>query len=76
MLQAEGAEVRAVTLPTLNEFAAVNRVILGGEAWSIHAPWLRTRPGDYGQLHAPRPAGRRVHDRPATMSARSVAARR
>jgi aspartyl-tRNA(Asn)/glutamyl-tRNA(Gln) amidotransferase subunit A len=25
-------------------------VILGAEAWSIHAPWLRTRPGDYGQL--------------------------
>ena len=31
-------------------FAAVNRVILSSEAWAIHAPWLRTRPGDYGQL--------------------------
>jgi aspartyl-tRNA(Asn)/glutamyl-tRNA(Gln) amidotransferase subunit A len=50
VLQAEGAEVRNVTLPSLNEFAAVNRVILCSEAWSIHAPWLRTRPGDYGQL--------------------------
>ena len=50
VLQAEGAEVRAVTLPTLTEFAAVNRVILCSEAWSIHAPWLRERPGDYGQL--------------------------
>ena len=50
VLQAEGAEVRDVTLPTLNEFAAVNRVILGAEALSIHAPWLRARPGDYGQL--------------------------
>jgi aspartyl-tRNA(Asn)/glutamyl-tRNA(Gln) amidotransferase subunit A len=50
VLQAEGAEVRNVTLPSLNEFAAVNRVILGAEAFSIHAPWLRTRPGDYGQL--------------------------
>ena len=50
VLQAEGAEVRDVTLPSLNEFAAVNRVILGGEAFSIHAPWLRARPGDYGQL--------------------------
>jgi aspartyl-tRNA(Asn)/glutamyl-tRNA(Gln) amidotransferase subunit A len=29
---------------------AVNRVILGSEAWSIHAPWLRERPGDYGAL--------------------------
>jgi aspartyl-tRNA(Asn)/glutamyl-tRNA(Gln) amidotransferase subunit A len=50
VLQAQGAEVRNVTLPSLNEFAAVNRVILCSEAWSIHAPWLRTRPGDYGQL--------------------------
>jgi aspartyl-tRNA(Asn)/glutamyl-tRNA(Gln) amidotransferase subunit A len=50
VLQAEGAEVRNITLPTLSEFAAVNRVILCSEAWSIHAPWLRSRPGDYGQL--------------------------
>jgi aspartyl-tRNA(Asn)/glutamyl-tRNA(Gln) amidotransferase subunit A len=49
-LVAEGAQLRDVTLPRLGEFAAVNRVIMGGEAWSIHAPWLRTRPGDYGQL--------------------------
>jgi aspartyl-tRNA(Asn)/glutamyl-tRNA(Gln) amidotransferase subunit A len=50
ILQAEGALVSTVTLPTLNEFAAVNRVVLGSEAWSVHAPWLRSRPGDYGQL--------------------------
>jgi aspartyl-tRNA(Asn)/glutamyl-tRNA(Gln) amidotransferase subunit A len=50
VLQAEGAEVRSVTLPPLAEFAAVNRVILNSEAWAIHAPWLRERPGDYGQL--------------------------
>jgi aspartyl-tRNA(Asn)/glutamyl-tRNA(Gln) amidotransferase subunit A len=50
VLQAEGAEVRTITLPSLNEFAAINRVILCSEAWSIHAPWLRSRPGDYGQL--------------------------
>jgi aspartyl-tRNA(Asn)/glutamyl-tRNA(Gln) amidotransferase subunit A len=50
VLQSEGAEVRTVQLPGLNEFAAVNRVIMAGEAWSIHAPWLRARPGDYGQL--------------------------
>ncbi len=37
MLQAEGAELRTVTLPSLNEFRAVNRVILCSEAWSIHA---------------------------------------
>lgn len=50
VLQAEGAEVRTIALPSLNEFAGINRVILCSEAWSIHAPWLRTRPGDYGQL--------------------------
>ncbi|MDP1750576.1 MAG: amidase [Reyranella sp.] len=49
-LQLEGAEVRDVHLPTLGEFAAVNRVILQSEAWAIHGPWLRDRPGDYGQL--------------------------
>jgi aspartyl-tRNA(Asn)/glutamyl-tRNA(Gln) amidotransferase subunit A len=49
-LQMEGAEVRDVTLPTLGEFGAVNRVILQSEAWAIHAPWLRERPGDYGRL--------------------------
>ena len=50
VLEAEGAAVRDVTLPSLNEFAAVNRVILCSEAWSIHARWLRSRPEDYGQL--------------------------
>ena len=50
VLQAEGAEVHTVSIPSLNEFSGVNRVILCSEAWSIHAPWLRTRPGDYGQL--------------------------
>ena len=49
-LAAEGAELRDVTLPALEAFAAVNRVILSSEAWSVHAPWLRSRPGDYGQL--------------------------
>ncbi len=53
VLQAEGAEVRTVTLPSLNEFAAVNRVILCAEALSIHAPWLRSRPGRLRPAHAP-----------------------
>jgi aspartyl-tRNA(Asn)/glutamyl-tRNA(Gln) amidotransferase subunit A len=48
-LQAEGATVRTVTLPDLNAFSAVNRVILQSEAWAIHGNWLRTRPEDYGQ---------------------------
>jgi aspartyl-tRNA(Asn)/glutamyl-tRNA(Gln) amidotransferase subunit A len=50
VLQAEGAQVHNVTLPALTEFAGINRVILCSEAWSVHAPWLRDRPGDYGQL--------------------------
>ena len=50
ILEAEGALFTTVTLPTLNEFAGVNRVILGSEGFSVHAKWLRERPGDYGQL--------------------------
>jgi aspartyl-tRNA(Asn)/glutamyl-tRNA(Gln) amidotransferase subunit A len=49
-LQMAGADVRDVTLPSLVEFSGVNRVILQSEAWSIHAKWLRQRPGDYGKL--------------------------
>jgi aspartyl-tRNA(Asn)/glutamyl-tRNA(Gln) amidotransferase subunit A len=49
-LQGLGAEIRDVNLPTLGEFAAVNRVILQSEAWAVHGPWLRERPGDYGRL--------------------------
>ncbi|MDE2582868.1 MAG: amidase [Rhodospirillales bacterium] len=50
VLQAEGADLRTVTLPRLTEFGGVNRVILTSEAWSVHARWLRTRPGEYGRL--------------------------
>jgi aspartyl-tRNA(Asn)/glutamyl-tRNA(Gln) amidotransferase subunit A len=49
LLEREGAQVRTVTLPTLQSFSAVNRVIMEAEAWSIHAPWLQTRPGDYAR---------------------------
>ncbi len=50
VLAAEGAIVTNVTLPSLIEFGAVNKVISNSEGFSVHAPWLRTRPGDYGQL--------------------------
>jgi aspartyl-tRNA(Asn)/glutamyl-tRNA(Gln) amidotransferase subunit A len=46
----EGAEIIDVRLPELEDFAAVNRAILQSEASSIHAAWLRERPGDYGRL--------------------------
>jgi aspartyl-tRNA(Asn)/glutamyl-tRNA(Gln) amidotransferase subunit A len=49
-LRSEGAEIIDVELPALQDFAAVNRVILQSEAWSIHSEWLRNRPGDYGRL--------------------------
>ena len=49
-LEASGAEIREIRLPTLGEFGAVNRIILQSEAWAIHGPWLRERPGDYGRL--------------------------
>lgn len=49
-LAAEGAELRDLRLPALDAFAAVNRVIFSSEAWAVHAPWLRRRPGDYGML--------------------------
>src|SRR5207237_5774984 len=49
-LEGHGAGIRDVRLPTLGEFGAVNRVILQSEAWAIHGPWLRERPGDYGRL--------------------------
>jgi aspartyl-tRNA(Asn)/glutamyl-tRNA(Gln) amidotransferase subunit A len=49
-LEAAGAEIREIRLPALGEFGAVNRIILQSEAWAIHGPWLRERPGDYGRL--------------------------
>jgi aspartyl-tRNA(Asn)/glutamyl-tRNA(Gln) amidotransferase subunit A len=43
-LQALGGEIRDVSLPTLQEFAAVNRVILQSEAWlfQVAREWERT----------------------------------
>ena len=45
-----GAVLTTVELPRLQEFAAVNRIILQSEAWAVHGQWLRTRPEDYGKL--------------------------
>lgn len=49
-LQELGAEVREIQLPSLQDFTACNRTILGSEAYAIHRRWLQERPGDYGQL--------------------------
>ena len=45
----EGAQVRDVRLPKLQEISGVQRVIFQAESWAIHARWLRERPGDYCQ---------------------------
>ncbi|MGI9478514.1 MAG: amidase [Hyphomicrobiaceae bacterium] len=45
-----GASVQEIRLPSLQDFTACNRTILGSEAYAIHRRWLQQRPGDYGQL--------------------------
>jgi len=45
-----GAEVKDVTLPTLQTFSAAQKVILMAEGWAIHARNLRERPQDYAQM--------------------------
>ena len=50
LLSAHGAQLVDVSLSSLEAYSAVNSIILRSEAWSIHSPWLRARPGDYGEL--------------------------
>ena len=50
LMAKEGAKIVTVTLPSLTEFAGVNRAILMSEAAAIHEPWLRGRPGDYAHI--------------------------
>lgn len=47
VLKQDGADVRDIRLPRLQQLAAVQRVILLAETWAVHAKWLRERPGDY-----------------------------
>jgi aspartyl-tRNA(Asn)/glutamyl-tRNA(Gln) amidotransferase subunit A len=49
-LAREGADIRNVTLPSLREFYAVNRVIMGAEAAAVHERWLREEPGGYANI--------------------------
>ena len=44
VLKSEGADVRDIPLPHLQEMAAVQRIILLAETWAVHAKWLRERP--------------------------------
>ena len=45
-----GAELREIRLPSLQDFTACNRIILGSEAFAIHRRWLQECPEDYAQL--------------------------
>ena len=50
LMAKQGAKVRTVTLPALNDFAGVNRAILLSEAAAIHGRWLREAPEGYADL--------------------------
>ncbi|MBP0462492.1 amidase [Roseomonas sp. PWR1] len=50
LMAKEGAKVKTVTLPSLNEFAGVNRAILMSESAAIHGRWLRESPELYANL--------------------------
>ncbi len=50
LYRAEGAEIRDVVLPPLQDYQACGFVILITEAYALHEPWMRTRFHDYGEL--------------------------
>ena len=52
----EGAEVRDITLSPAAEYHAVGYLLMINEAFTLHAPWMRERFGDYGELFRDRVA--------------------
>ena len=50
VLRNEGAIVSDISLPRLQEFSAVQRVIFHSESWSVHDKWLAERPADYAGI--------------------------
>jgi aspartyl-tRNA(Asn)/glutamyl-tRNA(Gln) amidotransferase subunit A len=48
LLAGQGAAVREITLPPLQDFSACGQVILAAEAYAVHEAWLKQRPQDYG----------------------------
>ncbi|SDE00587.1 amidase [Belnapia rosea] len=50
VLRSLGAEVREVTLHPLAAYQATMRVTGAAESFAIHADWLRSQPGDYGEV--------------------------
>ncbi len=49
LLKREGATVRDIRLPSLQELGGVSRIFMQAESWTVHAKWLRERPGDYAE---------------------------
>ena len=56
LFRQEGAEVRDVTLSPLADYHAPGYVIMLTEALAVHAPWFRTRFGDYCDMFRDRVA--------------------
>ena len=56
VFRAEGAQVSDVTLSPLADYHAAGYVIMLSEAFTVHAPWLRTRFGDYAEMFRDRVA--------------------
>ena len=52
----EGAEVRDITLSSAAEYHAVGYLLMVTEAFTLHAPWMRERFMDYGELFRDRVA--------------------
>ena len=50
IFQDQCAVIRAIDLPCLQDLTDAGMVILLAEAFAIHAPWLRTRRQDYGEI--------------------------
>jgi len=47
---AEGAVLRDIRLPSLADFNACGWLVIGAEAFSVHARWLAARFRDYGEI--------------------------
>jgi len=45
-----GADVRDATLPSLEDWHACGMLIMMTEAYTLHEPWLKSRPQDYGDF--------------------------
>ncbi len=56
ILRNQGAAIREVTLPSLQDFQAAGSLILMTEAYALHEKWLKTRWNEYGELFRDRVA--------------------